>query len=589
MSNGINLVDAYTSLRAMSAAPYTTMSAMAELIDNSIQAKAEYIALITQDKEVRSPTGRNLKSLNNLAIYDNGEGMDAETIANALAVGFSRNKEDKKGMGKFGYGLTVGSVSQADRIDVYSWQKKGEYLHTYIDMQELKDTKSQTIPDVSMEKELPIIGGHKWDKKLKLGDSGTMIVWSELNKNKCPRTSKGVMSQFSLDLSRIYRHFIDDDDEYGVKRNIEMLHLNEDKTIFDRKMLLSNDPLYLLTPNTLPNVGGFDYSTIPTNELQDSIKLDVEYMDKNDKKRTSVVEIRFSMAKPAIRDLGGRSRIGKHYGRNNGISFVRASREIKLGDFGWKNPGEVRDRWLGVEVRFSPELDDYFGLSADKQNILNMRAFSDANPQPDVDDEEIDLRLKFYIEFDKVMKDNIGIHRTAIKKQKEGSNKGKAKSIEEKTNEILEQENEITATIQESADLTNAEVIDEHVAILEKTETQLSEEEILNIAKSKAKYIVDLVKDEWPGTQFLDTTPTGRTFQARINTKTKFFDIFFSHLEDLSEKDSKALDAMKIILMAYSYTEDILRTEIDPERKIFPKINQKWGEYVDKLIDQAAE
>ena len=592
MSNeGINIVDAYTSLRAMSNAPYTTMSALAELIDNALQARANYIGLIAQDTETRSQSGSRVKRLKNLAVYDNGVGMNAETIENALAVGFSRNREDKNGIGKFGYGLTVGSVSQASRVDVYSWQKKGEYLHTYIDMEELRQTRSQTIPAVKLEKELPIIGRHKWDKHLTPGKSGTLVVWSELNQYKAPKTSAGVINRFAVDLSRIYRHYIDDDDEYGEKRNIEIIHLNADTTIVERKALLPNDPLYLLTPNTLPTLKGVDYSKIATNELQDTILMDVKYLDKNDKVQTSKVEIRFSMANPTVRDLGGGSLIGKHYGRNNGISFVRSGREIKLGDFGWKNPAEVRHRWLGVEVRFKPELDDYFGLSADKQNILNMRAYNDANPARDIFDEESeqDFRIEFYLAFDSILKDAISTYTTAIKQMKLGSTKQKSKSVIEKANQLLKEENEQTATKVETAGLTKAEVLEEHRTILEKTESQWTKEEILEESKKKSDWEVDIIKDSWPGTQFVDTSTTGKTFQLRINTTHKFFNNFYSYLEDEAEKDPRALEAMKLILMGYARAEDSLRAKVDPERKIFPKLNQRWGDYVDKLIDIAED
>ena len=48
------------------------------------------------------------------------------------------------------------------------------------------------------------------------------------------------------------------------------------------------------------------------------------------------------------------------------FSFVRAGRELKLdhkGFFGF----DPRIRWIGIEVRFGPELDEYFGVSNNKQ------------------------------------------------------------------------------------------------------------------------------------------------------------------------------------------------------------------------------
>ena len=62
-----------------------------ELIDNSLQAKADYIGLIAQDKDARSSTGKKVKRLKNLAVYDNGIGMDKED----LELAFQRHTTSK--------------------------------------------------------------------------------------------------------------------------------------------------------------------------------------------------------------------------------------------------------------------------------------------------------------------------------------------------------------------------------------------------------------------------------------------------------------------------------------------------------------
>ena len=143
-----DIVNAGMALSAMRAAPYTTPSALAELIDNSIQAKAENISLIAKDRYAETKAGATVSRLDQLAIYDDGYGMDKETIESALAVGFSRNKDDPDGIGKFGFGMTVGSVSQCFRVEVYSWQNNGPIYHTYIDLRELLETGAQTIPEI---------------------------------------------------------------------------------------------------------------------------------------------------------------------------------------------------------------------------------------------------------------------------------------------------------------------------------------------------------------------------------------------------------------------------------------------------------
>ena len=68
--------------------------------------------------------------------------------------------------------MTVGSVSQCFRVEVYSWQKNGPIYHTYIDLRELIDTGSQTIPEIKEVNEVPLIEGHNSEGMIK-GESGT--------------------------------------------------------------------------------------------------------------------------------------------------------------------------------------------------------------------------------------------------------------------------------------------------------------------------------------------------------------------------------------------------------------------------------
>jgi hypothetical protein len=139
---GISILNAGMALSAMRAAPYTTMSALAELIDNSLDAGADNIHLIAVDKEERTPTGSRVQRLDQLAVYDNGVGMDEETIQACLAVGFSFGRGGNRDIGKFGFGMTIGSLSQSYSVKVFSWQNGGPVKHTYIDLHELSTNQS---------------------------------------------------------------------------------------------------------------------------------------------------------------------------------------------------------------------------------------------------------------------------------------------------------------------------------------------------------------------------------------------------------------------------------------------------------------
>ena len=76
--------------------------------------------------------------------------MDKDLLQNCLSVGFSRNKEDLEGLGKFGFGMLIGALSQCYRMEVYSRQGGRDIFHTYIDIPELIENGNQNIPEIRL-------------------------------------------------------------------------------------------------------------------------------------------------------------------------------------------------------------------------------------------------------------------------------------------------------------------------------------------------------------------------------------------------------------------------------------------------------
>ena len=94
-------------------AGYQSLShAVAELVDNAIQARASRVAV----RVVEGPAGCEIE------VEDDGVGMDDTTLAMALCFGGSSRYGDRGGMGRFGMGLPSSSLSQARCVDVFSWQ-----------------------------------------------------------------------------------------------------------------------------------------------------------------------------------------------------------------------------------------------------------------------------------------------------------------------------------------------------------------------------------------------------------------------------------------------------------------------------------
>jgi DNA topoisomerase VI subunit B len=119
-----------------------TASAVAELIDNSLQAGASEIAVsITVDENADEHPLI-------LSVVDNGSGMDARTLRTALRFGGSSRFNDRSGLGRYGMGLPNSSLSQAKRVTVHTWQsRRGQVLSSYLDIDEIAAGALTTVPD----------------------------------------------------------------------------------------------------------------------------------------------------------------------------------------------------------------------------------------------------------------------------------------------------------------------------------------------------------------------------------------------------------------------------------------------------------
>ena len=154
--------------------------ALAELIDNSVQATADRVELIAFEKKREVGKGeRAVKQIYQIGVFDNGNGMDLDTLHLALEFGASKNREDPDGIGKFGMGLPNSSISQCRRVDVWSWQNKEEIGHTYLDIDMVLRGELEDIPYPQLSS-LPADVLNCLDEIMPT--SGTFILWSNIDR-----------------------------------------------------------------------------------------------------------------------------------------------------------------------------------------------------------------------------------------------------------------------------------------------------------------------------------------------------------------------------------------------------------------------
>lgn len=363
--DSFDLVPTHLAVAAMRDNGYrNTAYAVAELIDNAIQAEATEIELLCSEAEelVQQRIRRRIKQV---AVLDNGTGMDDDVLRMALQFGNGTHLGDRQGIGRFGMGLPSASISQCRRVEVWTWRDgPASARYSFIDLSAVEQRTMREVP-LPEPRGLPEL----WVKAAKrVGATGTLVVWSLLDRAMW-RTANAIIKNSEFVIARMYRRFLDEG-----RVAIRLAAFTEEQpgryTIDD--YAIANDPGYLIVPSSTPAPYDEDALFQPDGdnwEVQRTIRFrDVEYP----------VTIRFSYAKEDARSRpnAGATDYGKHAGRNIGVSLVRAERELDMDEALVINY-DPRERWWGVEVEFPPALDELFGVTNNKQSARNFSEVAD--------------------------------------------------------------------------------------------------------------------------------------------------------------------------------------------------------------------
>lgn len=324
------LVSEANFIRATRDAGYKNIaSALAELVDNALQAGAARVEIFVQ--ESRDANGKRGISV---GVLDDGVGMDAETLHTALQFGGTQRFNDRNGSGRFGMGLPNSSLSQATRVDVYAWQQRQMCVHSYLDVDEFASGKRSTIPRPG-QAPLPF-----WALS-SANESGVLVLWSGCDRLK-HRKASTIADWVRRALGRMYY--------YPLSEGL--------KLIVNRQSVEPMDPLFRRVP-------GIDSAARPFGKPL------LYEMTTPGGSGSSVIEVLFTEF--PVREwalLPNETKRGLGIVGGAGVSIIRLGREI---DCGWLLMGGKRrenyDDWWRCEVRFHPVLDELFGVTHTKQGI----------------------------------------------------------------------------------------------------------------------------------------------------------------------------------------------------------------------------
>ena len=330
----------------------STSFAMAELIDNAIQAAATRVDIVFGFDGGTKPT--------KIAVIDDGHGMEEKMVRASLIWGAGTRAENRAGFGKYGYGLPSASVSQCHRVSVFSKTQDGEWHRAYLDIDEIKDGKWNKGNRIEMPSAEPMNPPdfvnqflEKQDRKL---DHGTVVVWEGLDRVS-PKLQQELRNSLVTNLGVIYRNYL-------VATPISVNGVDVEPC----------DPLFLTE--------GFRYYDLDEDRAIELPPAIVEVKDKESGEVIGNMRVRYArmpatfFRKPDFKHTnrpgkGGTNERLEIADANNGIIFLRNGRQIDV----IRPPRSLRslnattDRFWGVEVNFDASLDELFSITTSKQQV----------------------------------------------------------------------------------------------------------------------------------------------------------------------------------------------------------------------------
>lgn len=159
------------SIRAIG---YDPGAAIADLVDNSISAKAERIDILYPPGDAGSPIPGAI------GIQDDGIGMTRDELLAAMCMGAKRPTQERRAddLGRFGLGLKTASLSQCKRLTVVSRTRGSSWAAMQWDIERVIAANKWTILQLNPAEisRLPMA------EEFLARPQGTMVLWEEIDR-----------------------------------------------------------------------------------------------------------------------------------------------------------------------------------------------------------------------------------------------------------------------------------------------------------------------------------------------------------------------------------------------------------------------
>jgi hypothetical protein len=345
-----------------------TTTAICEHIDNAIQWGAKSVRIYFNQ------TGKPGKYKIDVLVQDDGVGMSPHVLKVATSFGGSMVYDNRGGIGRYGMGMKAAALSMCPVLDIYSWQEPKAIYNMTLDVNEVGSNRSNLVElaDAEFSTELPSSITDILSKAMKypknpddsqdilaedrdelveaLGNSGTIVFMEDCDRLTY-RTARGLVDHATKEIGRVYRKFIGD----GLK------------IFVNNRQVKAFDPTYWMTSARHVQVEGI---TEKQSRLVKSWPIEVPLSET--KNETATVTVRL-YALP-YEDWGQlqKNTIKKqlHVYENHRVSFMRNDREVEIGSYRKLHiSGHHTNNWLRLQIDFDGQLDEAFGVAANKQGV----------------------------------------------------------------------------------------------------------------------------------------------------------------------------------------------------------------------------
>ena len=525
-------------------------SAVAELIDNSIEAGAHDVFVIMTER-IDPVTHR--KAVYEFGVLDNGSGMDIQKLACCLGIGYT-TKSDRRGMGRFGVGLPQASLHVTPNVEVYSWteddgpiEQNEPVRQVWLDINKVKTGEQEEINDPELM-EIPeqyrrFLHYRTSDKEYDFTKHGTLVYWKNCDNVK-PKTMSALNDKLEFALGRKFRHLI-----IEGTHNIRLITIgHEDQAI----NVLPNDPLFLMKPNYVLGNPNDPANISPRKNINctepifapygDEVCVPITYTDKKTgEEKTSDIKIHFSKVRREFYDQtaissgdpGGKP-IGKYAKKLEGISIVRAGREIDFGIFDfYEHINQPFHRWWGCEICFEPVLDELFGVANNKQQVELRNNFeSDINLDIDSDKPLWDKLSRIVTQtIKKMFKENQELRKSSRTGKNGDITDSPVNNVVSGVEETEDNEGSVSSQMAETTNPETLEAEAEQYLIDQGIESPTHEQ----IKALLAKELILEYRNIGRNNSFVDTDFSLGNVKVTINTEHIFYNEFISKMPEESK------------------------------------------------------